>query len=78
MRCWWVIRYTLRSQEEQVVVLANPEPELGRLFQRHLRGYRVQSADTPADAAALALEIKASALIADLDAPTALTPARCR
>jgi signal transduction histidine kinase/CheY-like chemotaxis protein len=53
-------------QHEQVLVLAEPEPELVRLFQRHLEGFRVEVANDLAEAEATALELKASAIVADV------------
>ncbi len=48
----------------------SPDPDVGRLFQRHLDGFRVESADDLEEASARALELKASAIVADLDGPT--------
>jgi CheY-like chemotaxis protein len=53
---------------EQVLVLAHADPRLLRLFQRHLDGYRITAVPTFAEAMTRALELRAAAVIADLEA----------
>ncbi|MBI2939589.1 MAG: hybrid sensor histidine kinase/response regulator [Chloroflexi bacterium] len=56
-------------QPEPVLILAHAEAGLARVFQRHLEGFRIEIADTLADAAVRAREQRATAIVADLDAP---------
>ncbi|MDA8217232.1 MAG: ATP-binding protein, partial [Dehalococcoidales bacterium] len=54
-------------KDEQVLVLLHSDPALARVLQRHLDGFRVESADTLAEAVARALVEKALAIVADID-----------
>jgi CheY-like chemotaxis protein len=54
---------------DQVLVLAQPDVKLAHLLQRHLEGYRIEVARDLAEAQIKAREFRASAVVADLDAP---------
>lgn len=60
-------RYLRRS--EQVLVLAEADPDLVRLFRRHAEGFQVEAAPSLIDAEQIARELQANAIVADLDAP---------
>jgi CheY-like chemotaxis protein/anti-sigma regulatory factor (Ser/Thr protein kinase) len=56
---------------QRPLVLADGRPSLRRLFQRRLDSYRVVSAVEPEQAGALAEELKAAAIVADVTTPIA-------
>jgi twitching motility two-component system response regulator PilH len=55
-------------------VLAHRDAGLARLLQRHLDGYRVETAASTGEADALARELRASAVLADVDAAEPAAP----
>ena len=57
---------TLRSSQEQVLILVGSDVSLARLMQRHLQGYRIEVANDLASAESRALELRATAIVADL------------
>ncbi|MBI2938915.1 MAG: response regulator [Chloroflexi bacterium] len=54
---------------QPVLVLAQTPAAVAGLLQRHLEGCQIEVTDTLAEARALAMEVKATAIITDLDAP---------
>lgn len=63
-----------QHQHEQVLVLAHEDTGLARLLQRHLDGFRIEIASDLVDAERKALDVRATAILADLDATAATTP----
>lgn len=54
---------------QQVVVLVHPDPDVGRLFQRHLEGFRVEVVGQMSEARTRAQELTATAIISAVDDP---------
>ncbi|HEX5416039.1 MAG TPA: ATP-binding protein, partial [Chloroflexota bacterium] len=60
-----------RGQPEQIIVLAHADLALARLLQRHLGGFRIEVASDLADAVSRARNLRAVAVLADLESAAA-------
>jgi len=67
----------LAGRPERILVLAVDDRRLAQFLEHHLRGYRVLTAPDLADAARLAVEVRATAILADAEGdagPLAIEP----